>query len=146
MEIFKIQGRDKRGRKILRIIGKLLPARELSTESLNKYLEVKIFPQLGERPFSVVYVHTDVQRSDNFPGISTLRSIYEALPINIKENLEEVYFVHHGLQSKKFLATFSCFLFSGGRQEIEIPDFVFKNFCILYYFIIFMLVICQKLT
>ncbi|KAI3877598.1 hypothetical protein MKX03_037731 [Papaver bracteatum] len=163
MEIFKIQGRDKRGRKILRIIGKLLPARKLRTESLKKYLEEKIFPQLAESPFSVVYVHTDVQRSDNFPGISTLRSIYEALPINIKENLEAVYFVHPGLQSKIFLATFGRFLFSGGlyaklkyvnrflwdhirRQEIEIPDFVFRNFCILYYFIIFMLVISQKLT
>ncbi|KAI3960693.1 hypothetical protein MKX01_003867 [Papaver californicum] len=146
MEIFKIQGRDKRGRKILRIIGKFLPARELSTESLKKYLEEKIFPKLGERPFSVVYVHTDVQRSDNFPGISTLRSIYEALPINIKENLEAVYFVHPGLQSKIFLATFGRFLFSGGlyaklkyvnrldflwdhirRQEMEIPDFVYDH-------------------
>ncbi|KAI3991586.1 hypothetical protein MKX01_041301 [Papaver californicum] len=134
MEICKIQGRDKRGHKILRIIGKFLPARELSTESLKKYLEEKIFPKLGERRFSVVYFHTDVQRSDNFLGISTLRSIYEALPINIKENLEAVCFVHPGLQSKIFLATFGCFLFSGGlsvdhirRQEIEIPDFVYNH-------------------
>ncbi|MCL7032695.1 hypothetical protein MKW94_019323 [Papaver nudicaule] len=146
MEIFKIQGRDKRGRRVLRIIGKFLPARELSTESLKKYLEEKIFPKLGGRPFSVVYVHTDVQKSDNFPGISTLRSIYEALPINIKENLEAVYFVHPGLQSKIFLATFGRFLFSGGlyaklkyvnrldslwdhirRQEIEIPEFVYDH-------------------
>ncbi|OVA15995.1 CRAL-TRIO domain [Macleaya cordata] len=146
LEIFKIQGRDKRGRRILRIIGKFLPARALSTESLKKYLEEKIFPELGERPFSVVYIHTGVQRSENFPGISTLRSIYEALPINIKENLEAVYFVHPGLQARLFLATFGRFLFSGGlygklkyvsrlaflwdhirRQEIEIPEFVYDH-------------------
>ncbi|XP_010266934.1 PREDICTED: protein GDAP2 homolog [Nelumbo nucifera] len=146
LEIFKIQGRDKRGRKVLRIIGKFFPARIVSAEVLNKYLEEKIFPQLGERPFSVVYVHTNVQRSENFPGISTLRSIYEALPINVKENLEAVYFVHPGLQSRLFLATFGRFLFSGGlygklkyvsrleflwehvrRNEIEIPDFVYDH-------------------
>ncbi|KAF8410347.1 hypothetical protein HHK36_002875 [Tetracentron sinense] len=143
MEIFKIQGRDKRGRKILSIIGKLFPARILSSEVLNKYLEEKIFPQLGEGPFSVVYVHTDVQRTENFPGISTLRSIYEALPIAVKDHLQAVYFVHPGLQARLFLATFGRFLFSGGlygklkyvnrleflwehirRNEIDIPEFV----------------------
>ncbi|KAF9621759.1 hypothetical protein IFM89_027613 [Coptis chinensis] len=54
LEIFKIQGRDKRGRQILRVIGKFLPVRVLSSEALMKYLEEKIFPSLGERPFSVV--------------------------------------------------------------------------------------------
>ncbi|KAL5706370.1 hypothetical protein ACHQM5_024547 [Ranunculus cassubicifolius] len=144
LEIFKIQGRDKRGRRILRVIGKFLPGKVMSSEALKIYLEDKIFPVLGERPFSVVYLHTnDVQKNENFPGISTLRSIYEALPITIKENLETVYFVHAGLQARLFLATFGRFLFSGGlygklkyvnrleflydhvrRNEIEIPDFV----------------------
>lgn len=81
---------------------------------MKKYLEEKIFPQLGEKPFSVVYVHTNVQRSENFPGISTLRSIYEAIPVNVKESLEAVYFVHPGLQSRLFLATFGRLLFTGG--------------------------------
>ncbi|KAF9620849.1 hypothetical protein IFM89_015090 [Coptis chinensis] len=146
LEIFKIQGRDKRGRQILRVIGKFLPVRVLSSEALMKYLEEKIFPSLGERPFSVVYVHTSVQRSENFPGISTLRSIYEAIPVSIKENLEAVYFVHPGLQARLFLATFGRFLFSGGlygklkfvnrleflwehvrRNGIEIPEFVYDH-------------------
>lgn len=147
LEVFKIQGRDKLGRKVLRIIGKFFPgkhvfnffvllfflksprslllidffffsfwrstARLVSREALNKYLEDRVFPNLNEKPFSVVYVHTDVQRSENFPGISTLRSICEAIPGEVKENLEAVYFVHPGLQARLFLATFGRFIFSG---------------------------------
>ncbi|GLT82567.1 hypothetical protein SLE2022_009310 [Rubroshorea leprosula] len=96
-DIFKIHGKDKRGHKILRIIGKFFPARLLSVDGLKKYLEENIFPRLGRKPFSVVYVHTGVQRSENFPGISALRVIYDAIPINVKENLQAVYFVHPGL-------------------------------------------------
>ncbi|CAK7346087.1 unnamed protein product [Dovyalis caffra] len=144
--IFKIQGRDKRGRKVLLIIGKLFPARVVSNEVVKKYLEEKIYPKLEEKPFSVVYVHTDVQRSENFPGISTLRSIYEAIPINVKNHLESVYFLHPDLQARLFLATFGRFLFSGGlysklkyvtrleflwdhvrRHGIEIPEFAYDH-------------------
>ncbi|OMO55745.1 hypothetical protein CCACVL1_27044 [Corchorus capsularis] len=143
LDIFKIKGKDKRGHKILRIIGKFFPARLLSVDVLNKYLEEHIFPRLGKKRFSVVYVHTGVQRSENFPGISALRSIYDAIPTNIKDNLQAVYFVHPGLQARLFLATFGRLLFSGGlygklryvnrldylweqvrRNEIEIPEFV----------------------
>jgi len=143
LQIFKIQGRDKRGRKVLRVIGNLFPARHVSCEALKTYLEEKIFVNLGERPFSVVYVHTGVRRTENFPGISTLRSIYEAIPINVRDHLEAVYFVHPGLQARLFLATFGRLIFSGGlywklkyvnrleflwehvrRKEIEIPEFV----------------------
>ncbi|KAK9270376.1 hypothetical protein L1049_025955 [Liquidambar formosana] len=146
LQLFKIQGRDKRGRKVLLIIGKLFPARLVSSEVLKKYLAEKVLPLLEGRPFSVLYVHTGVQRSENFPGISTLRSIYEALPINVKDHLEAVYFLHPGLQARLFLATFGRFLFSGGlywklkyvnrleflwehvrRQEIEIPEFVYDH-------------------
>ncbi|OMO83448.1 hypothetical protein COLO4_22510 [Corchorus olitorius] len=143
LDIFKIHGKDKRGHKILRIIGKFFPARLLSVDVLNKYLEEHIFPRLGKKRFSVVYVHTGVQRSENFPGISALRSIYDAIPTNVKDNLQAVYFVHPGLQARLFLATFGRLLFSGGlygklryvnrldylweqvrRNEIEIPEFV----------------------
>ncbi|PON87764.1 CRAL-TRIO lipid binding domain containing protein [Trema orientale] len=114
LEVFKIKGKDKQGRKILRIIRKFFPARILSIEVLRKYLEENIFPRLGRKKFYVLYVHSGVQRSENFPGISALRSIFEAIPINVKENLEAVYFVHPGLQSRLFLATFGRLLFSGG--------------------------------
>lgn len=69
---------------------------------------------MEEGPFSIVYVHTDVQRSENFPGISALRSIYEAIPINVKNLLQAVYFVHPGLQARLFLATFGRLMFTGG--------------------------------
>ncbi|CAN6825470.1 unnamed protein product [Brassica oleracea] len=146
LEIFKIHGRDKRRRKILRIIGKFFPARFLSLDVLKKYLEEKIFPRLGRKPFSILYIHTGVQRSENFPGISALRAIYDAIPVNVRDNLQEVYFLHPGLQSRLFLATCGRFLFSGGlygklryisrvdylwehvrRNEIEMPEFVYDH-------------------
>ncbi|GMN28843.1 hypothetical protein TIFTF001_002199 [Ficus carica] len=157
LEVFKIKGKDKQGRKILRIVGKFFPARMVSVDVLRKFLEERIFPRLGKKkPFSVVYLHSGVQRSENFPGISALRAIYEAIPIGVRENLEAVYFVHPGLQSRLFLATFGRFLFTGGdvdfvvvcgslygklryvsrldylwehvrRNEIEIPEFVFDH-------------------
>lgn len=146
LQIFKIQGTDRHGRKVLVIIGKYFPARVISVEVLKKYLEEKIFSQLGEKPFSVVYVHTGVQRSDNFPGISVLRSIYEAIPINVKDHIEAVYFLHPGLQARLFFATFGRFLFNGGlyqklqyvnrleflwshvrRNGLDIPEFVLDH-------------------
>ncbi|KAL2538124.1 SEC14 cytosolic factor family protein/phosphoglyceride transfer family protein [Forsythia ovata] len=146
LEVFKIQGRDKQGHAILRIIGNLFPAKIVNVEALEKYLEDEIFPSLGERPFSVVYVQTWVDRSENLPGISALRSIYESIPVNIRENLKAVYFLHPGFQSRLFLATFGRLLFPGWfywklryinrleflwdnirRKEIEIPEFVYEH-------------------
>lgn len=89
----------------------------MSSEALSKYLEDTVLPKLGEKPFSVVYIHTDVQRSENFPGISTLRSIYDSIPADVKDHLEAVYFVHPGIQARLFLATFGRFIFSGGYDE-----------------------------
>ncbi|MQL41598.1 hypothetical protein EI012_27210, partial [Escherichia coli] len=83
LEVFKIKGRDKHGRKILRIIGKFFPARLVSVDVLKNYLEERVFPKLGKRKFSVLYVHTGVNRTENFPGISGLRSIYDAIPANV---------------------------------------------------------------
>lgn len=86
---------------------------------LIRYLEERVFPELlGKKgkgaPFVVVYVHTYVQRTENFPGVSALRSIYESLAPAVRDNLEAVYFVHPGLQSRLFFATFGRFLFSAG--------------------------------
>ncbi|KAL4378522.1 hypothetical protein GQ457_02G037740 [Hibiscus cannabinus] len=83
---------------------------------LKRYLEENIYPKLGEKPFSVVYVHTDVQRSENFPGFSLLRSIYDAILMNVKNNLKSVYFLHPDLQAMLFLATFGRLFFNGGER------------------------------
>ncbi|KAG1359474.1 ganglioside-induced differentiation-associated protein 2-like, partial [Cocos nucifera] len=112
-------------------------------QSVKKYLEERIFPELGSKLFCVVYFHTDVRRSENFPGVSTIRSIYESIPAAIRDNLEAVYFVHPGLRSRLFLAAFGRFLFSSGlygkvryvsrveylwerlsKGEVEVPEFV----------------------
>ncbi|KAI9165327.1 hypothetical protein LWI28_011926 [Acer negundo] len=146
LDIFKIHGKDKRGFKILRIVAKNFPGRVLSVQVLKKYLEEKVYPRLARKPFSVLYLHTGVQRSENFLGISALRSVYDSIPVNVKDNLRAVYFVHPGLQARLFLATFGRFFFDGGlygklkyvnrvdylwehvrRNEVEIPEFVIDH-------------------
>ncbi|GLT74394.1 hypothetical protein SLA2020_461970 [Shorea laevis] len=146
LKVFKIQGRDKRSHQLLLIVGKDFPAPMVSSEALKKYLEEKIYPKIRGKPFSMVYVHTGVQRSRNFPGIWTLWSICDAIPINVKENLEAVYFLHPGLQSRLFVATFGPLLFSKGlyrklqyvnrleflwhnvrSTEMEMPEFVYDH-------------------
>ncbi|CAN6698874.1 unnamed protein product [Malus baccata var. baccata] len=146
LDIFKIKGRDKRGRTVLRIMGKFFPARIVSVDALRKYLEERIFPEIEKKPFAVLYVHTGAQRCENFPGISAVRSIYDAVPISVRQNLEAVYILHPGLQARLFLATFGRFFFTGGvygklryvsrldylwehvrRNEIEVPDFVYDH-------------------
>lgn len=91
---------------------------------MKGYLEKRVFPRLGERPFVVVYVHTRVQRGDNFPGVAALRSVYEAVPAAVRAALQAVYFLHPGLQARLFFATFGRFLFSAGYE----PFFFFFSF------------------
>lgn len=115
----------------------------MSVEAVKKFLEDEIFPDLEDRPFSAVYVHTEVNRGDNFPGISALKCIYDAVPAKIKDNLDTLYFLHPGIQSRLFLATFGRLLFGGAgygkvkyvarleflwehvrRKGAEMPEFV----------------------
>ncbi|KAF8022641.1 hypothetical protein BT93_F0223 [Corymbia citriodora subsp. variegata] len=145
LDLFRLQGRDRRGRAVLRVVGKFFPARCVRVEALTKYLEETVFPKLEDQKFAVVYVHTGVRRSENCPGISALRSVYGAIPAGVKRNLEAVYFVHPGLQARLFLATFGRLLFAGGlyekikyvsrveflweevrRKELELPEFVYE--------------------
>ncbi|XP_019172268.1 PREDICTED: ganglioside-induced differentiation-associated protein 2-like [Ipomoea nil] len=143
LQVFKIKGKDKSGRKILQIFGKFFPARIVSVEVVNKFLREKIFPDLENRPFAVLYFHTDVEKNENFLGISALRSLYDSIPAAVRQNLEAVYFVHPGLQSRLYLATFGRIMFTGGlygklryvtrlaylwdhvrRNAVEIPEYV----------------------
>lgn len=93
-------------------------ARELiadgGMETLRSFLERKVFPALGEAPFVVVYMHAYVQRAENYPGVSALRSVYEALPADVRDRIRAVYFVHPGLQARIFFATVGRFFFSAG--------------------------------
>lgn len=146
LDVFKIKGRDKQGRRILRITGKFFPARNVSLDVLKKHLEEKIFPRLKNKRFTILYFHTGVQRSQNFPGIAALRSIYDAIPSAVKANLEAVYFVHPDLQARLFLATLGRIFFTSEvygkvryvsridllwehvrRNEIEVPEFIYDH-------------------
>lgn len=86
----------------------------VGVEGVKKYLEKKVYPELEDEPFSIVYFNAHVDKSQNFPGISALRAIYDSIPIKLRDNLKAVYFVHPGFQSRFFLATFGRFFFSCG--------------------------------
>ncbi|KAJ1280358.1 hypothetical protein BS78_04G226100 [Paspalum vaginatum] len=115
-----LQGRDRKGRAVVRIVGKYFPARALggrAEEALRAYLRERVVPEIGGREFVVVYMHSRVDRGDNFPGVGAIRAAYESLPAGDRERLRAVYFVHPALQSRLFFATFGRFLFSSGLYE-----------------------------
>lgn len=86
----------------------------VSGERLRKYVCHKICSELPEGPFCIVYMHSTVQKEDNSPGMSILRWIYEDLPMEIKERLQLVYFVHPGIRSRLIFATLGRLFLSGG--------------------------------
>uniref|UniRef100_A0A7N0UTD7 CRAL-TRIO domain-containing protein n=1 Tax=Kalanchoe fedtschenkoi TaxID=63787 RepID=A0A7N0UTD7_KALFE len=144
--VFKIQGTDKQGRPLLQIIAAAFLARSVSADALKKYLEAEIYPRLETKQFSVLYVNTGVERGENFPGISALRSILDAVPAGIKANIAAVYFLHPGLNSRLFLAAFGRLILGSEvygkikylsrldrawehvrRKGIELPEFVVEH-------------------
>lgn len=143
MQFFTLQGSDKSGNRVFRIVGKYFPAQVVSGERLKKYIFHKICSELPEGPLCIVYMHSTVQKEDNSPGVTILRWIYEELPAGIKDRLQTVYFIHPGLRSRLVFATLGRFFLSGGlywkikyvsrlqylwedikKGEIEIPEFV----------------------
>jgi len=146
LQVLKVEGKDKAGRRILRIVGKHFPASLVSGQRLQKYVYHKISNEIPEGPYCLVYIHTSVQRGENCPGVSTLWLIYEELPPSFKERLQVVYFLHPGIQSRLFFATLGRFFLSAGlywklkyvnrleflwdcvrKGQIEIPDFVYDH-------------------
>ncbi|GAB4851724.1 hypothetical protein Ancab_031126 [Ancistrocladus abbreviatus] len=146
LQFFRLQGSDKKGNRICRIVGKCFPAAVISAERLKKYVFHKIFSEIPEGPFCIVYMHTTVQKEDNSPGMTILRWIYEDLPADVKDRLQVVYFLHPGLRSRLVFATLGRLFLSGNlywkikyvsrlqylwddikKGEIEILEFVKKH-------------------
>ncbi|KAL8088416.1 uncharacterized protein LOC141698072 isoform X2 [Apium graveolens] len=151
LNIFKIQGQDKYGNKLVTITGNLFLARQVNVEALKKYMKETVFVSISDdeekvKPFSVVYMHACVEWRQNFHGIMVARSIYDSIPMNIKNSLQAIYFVHPDLQSRLFLATFGRLLVTHDlyskvkymsrlqflwkhvkRSEMEIPEFISKH-------------------
>ncbi|CAK9185911.1 unnamed protein product [Ilex paraguariensis] len=146
LQFFRIErGSDKTGNRILRIVGKYFPAPVINGERLKRYVFHKIFTEMPEGPFCIVYMHSTVQKEENSPGMTILRWIYEALSPGCKERLQIVYFIHPGLRSRLIFATLGRLFLSGGlywkikyvsrlqylwedikKEELEVPEFV-KN-------------------
>ncbi|KAF5175457.1 hypothetical protein FRX31_034950 [Thalictrum thalictroides] len=143
LQAFRVEGIDKSGNRILRIVGKYFPAPVVSAERLKRYVFHKIFTELPQGPFCIVYMHSTVQKEDNSPGVTILRWIYEELPSELKDRLQVVYFIHPGIRSRLLFATLGRLFLSGGvywkikyvsrlqylwedikKGEIEIPEFV----------------------
>lgn len=146
--VITVQGRDKAGRPIVRIVGKNFPgtvaetrhtpvrscwardasgcfvfvgvaARELgggghAEAALKGYVRRRVTPAIGDAEFVVVYMHSGVDRRENFPGVGAVRTAYESMPAAVRERLHAVYFLHPGLQSRLFFSTLGRFLFSSG--------------------------------
>ncbi|KAJ8760135.1 hypothetical protein K2173_010991 [Erythroxylum novogranatense] len=143
LHFIRLQGSDKSRNRIVRVVGKYFPAQVVSGERLKKYIFHKICSELPEGPFCIVYMHSTVQKEENSPGMTILRWIYEELPVEYKDRLQVMYFIHPGLRSRLAFATLGRFFLSGGlywkikyinrlqylwdyikKGEIEIPEFV----------------------
>ncbi|KAK9267044.1 hypothetical protein L1049_007402 [Liquidambar formosana] len=144
LQFFRLErGSDKSGNRIFRIVGKYFPAPVVSGERLKRYIFHKIFSELPEGPFCIVYMHSTVQKEDNSPGLTILRWIYEELPSDHKDRLQILYFIHPGLRSRLVFATLGRFFLTGGlywkikyvsrlqylwddikKGDVEIPEFV----------------------
>jgi hypothetical protein len=146
LQVVRVQGADKPGRSVVRVIGKFFPAPVIDGERLKRYVFHKLRTELPEGPFCILYVHTTVQSDDNNPGMTILRGIYEDLPPEYKERLEILYFLHPGLYSWLALATLGKLFLSGGlywkikyvsrleylwvdikKGEVDIPEFVTEH-------------------
>ncbi|RXH76804.1 hypothetical protein DVH24_019692 [Malus domestica] len=123
----------------------LCAAPVVSADRLKRCIFHNLRSELPEGPYSIVYMHSTVQKEDNSPGITILRWLYEYLPSYLKDMLQVVYFVHPGLQSRLVFATLGRFFLTGGlywkikyesrlqylwddvkKGEVKIPKFV-KN-------------------
>ncbi|KAJ4779514.1 Ganglioside-induced differentiation-associated protein 2 [Rhynchospora pubera] len=146
LQFLRLQGSDKAGNRILRIVGKFFPAPVVTVERLKRYVTQKINMDLAEGPFCIVYMHSKVQSGDNNPGMSVLRWIYEDLPSHFKDRLKVVYFLHPGIRSRLAMATLGRWFLTGGlywkikyvsrieylwedirKGQVEIPEIVSEH-------------------
>lgn len=146
LQFMRLEGSDKAGNRILRIVGKFFPAPVVNVERLKKYVIQKVSMDLAEGPFSILYMHSKVQSGDNNPGMSVLRWIYEELPSDAKDRLKVVYFLHPGIYSRLAIATLGRWFLSGGlywkikyvsrveylwedmrKGQVEIPEIVAEH-------------------
>ncbi|MCO5607753.1 hypothetical protein L7F22_061953 [Adiantum nelumboides] len=111
LQFCNTQGFDKAGRRILRIVGKHLPAPVVDNLRLKDFINHKV---VKDEQFCIIYFHTKVSRKDNNPGVFNLRSFYETLPTDVRQQLQVVYFVHLGLLARTLLGTLGCFFLSDG--------------------------------
>uniref|UniRef100_A0A0D9ZP70 CRAL-TRIO domain-containing protein n=1 Tax=Oryza glumipatula TaxID=40148 RepID=A0A0D9ZP70_9ORYZ len=155
--VITVQGRDKAGRPIVRIVGKNFPGKVAETRHTRQYVRVglvtraarelgggghaeaalkgyvrrRVTPAIGEAEFVVVYMHSGVDRRENFPGVGAVRTAYESMPAAVRERLHAVYFLHPGLQSRLFFSTLGRrleYLWAHVRKgELDVPEAVRRH-------------------
>ena len=97
----------------------------VDVERLKVYMLQKLHHELQPGLYVIVYFHTAVQRSDNYPGLWALRDIYETLPNQLKHRMQAVYVVHPGLRSRVVLATLGRIFLSEGYDLKFIASVVY---------------------
>ncbi|EFJ32777.1 hypothetical protein SELMODRAFT_168470 [Selaginella moellendorffii] len=142
LQLIRVQGRDKQGRRIVRVVGKFLHAAIIDAQRLQRFVVLKL-ARFELESFVIVYFHTCVQSGENSPGVKALHQIHAALPAAVRQKLEIVYFVHPGIRSRLILATLGRIFLSDGLywklhyvsrveflrdyikdDQLEVPEFV----------------------
>ncbi|KAJ3676228.1 hypothetical protein LUZ60_003640 [Juncus effusus] len=146
LQFVRLEGSDKAGNRILRIVGKLFPALVITHDRLKRYISQKLQTELSEGPYCILYMHSTVLSGDNNPGMTVLRWIYEDLPSDFKDRLKILYFLHPGIRARLAMATLGRWFLTEGlywkikyvsrieylwedikKGEVEIPEFVIKH-------------------
>ncbi|CAM6111184.1 unnamed protein product [Calypogeia fissa] len=147
LQFLRLEGVDRQQRRIVRIVGKFLPATVVNGKRLQQYVTQKLTDGIQSDDFCIVYFHTTVDRGENSPGMLTLRRIYEDLPQDLRQRLGAIYVVHPGIRSRLVLATLGRFFLSDGfysklkyvsrveflwdyvkkNGQVEVPEFVHEH-------------------
>ncbi|KAL3684271.1 hypothetical protein R1sor_002293 [Riccia sorocarpa] len=143
LQVLRLEGVDRQGRRIVRIVGRFLPATAIARERLKVYITNKLLREVKDSAYCIVYFHTRVDRGENSPGMLYMRKIYEDLPLALRQQLYAIYCVHPGLKSRLLLATLGRFFLSEGfyqkviyisrvefladymkKGQVQVPEFV----------------------
>ncbi|KAG6546006.1 hypothetical protein Mapa_012669 [Marchantia paleacea] len=146
LQVLRLEGIDRQGRRVVRIVGKYLPATAIDRERLKIYITNKLANEIKDDKFSIVYFHSKVDRAENSPGMLYMRQIYESLSQALRQQLAAIYVVHPGLKSRLLLATVGRFFLSEGfyqkvvyisrveflvdhvkKGQVEVPEFVVQH-------------------
>ncbi|KAF8745035.1 hypothetical protein HU200_013483 [Digitaria exilis] len=117
LQVVRVQGVDRAGRTVVRVVGKFFPAPVIDGERLKKYVFHKLRTELPEGPFCILYIHSTVQSDDNNPGIKGVVEIPDFV-VEHDKVLEHRPLTDYGIEPDPLhLADVPAMGYSLGRYE-----------------------------